>query len=379
MTKFLNNKSFLDFMRLLSLSLLILLLFVKMDCSKSTNSRPVSECRINGIQTVFNPNPVTIAAGESAEVAVEINASSNCANFIKDMYVVSPDDNIGPPNSYICRVASVNNNRGGCTISVSVPGDEPTGIIQQQFIIHVSQHEPYWGELRHATATLDVQVLGAPDYSVSLFSGNVGVAQGRSTTVPVTIERSGGHSADIDLSIWNLPNKVDFSFDPNPVPGNENTSQMTVTAGPTAVPGEFGLKVVGNDHIISEKSDYFVLIVVEPFTLTTDTGSVTISQGQSGTVNIDISTMGGWNESISFTVEGDIIGQGATLVDTVFDPNPVPWDVHSTSLTLTAGESVEPGTYQLTIKGTAGVIVKNAELQLTVAQKLYSSNPHSGR
>ena len=369
MTNFLNNKSFLDLMLLLSVSLMILLLFVKADCGHKSDLSSPYECHIKDIQTVFNPNPVTIAAGESAEVAVDIKVSSNCTYYIQDMYVVNPDDNIGPPNSYLCRVASVNNNRGGCTISVSVPGDEPTGIIQQQFIIHISTKEQYEGLRRHVPATLDVQVLGAPDYSVSLFSGNLGVIQGRSTTVPVNIERSGGHSADIDLSIWNLPNNVDFSFDPNPVPGNENTSQMTVTANPSAVPGEFGLKVVGNDHIISEKSEYFVLIVAEPFTLSTDTGSIAISQGQSGTVNIDISTVAGWNESISFTVEGDVIGQGATLVDTVFDPNPVPWDVHSTSLTLTAGESVEPGTYPLTIKGTAGIIIKNTSLQLTVTQK----------
>jgi len=113
----------------------------------------------------------------------------------------------------------------------------------------------------------------------------------------------------------------------------------------------------------------FTLKIEEPFWISLTPDSISIAQGQSNTVSVRTERRTGmFDDPVYLTVEDGVIGQDSTMVDTTFSMNPMIPGNQTSILTLTVGSAVPPGTYPLIVKGTAGIIVNNAELQLTVTE-----------
>jgi hypothetical protein len=207
------------------------------------------------------------------------------------------------------------------------------------------------------------------DFSIHA-PNSMGVIKGQSTTADITIERTGEHNQEISLSLWTtipIPG-LNPSYEPNTIPGDESFSQLTITTNHYTIPGTFNVAVLGNDGV-NNRFVYFTLYINEPFDLSLPQESVSIAQGDSVFVDVNISNkVGGWNSQVAMTVENDIIGQGESLVDTAFSPNPIPWDESSSRLKLVVGNAVPPGSYPLTITGTIPTEYRTAELQLTVIE-----------
>jgi len=214
-------------------------------------------------------------------------------------------------------------------------------------------------------------VTSSADFRLAMVPPTIGVIQGRSFSITASIERLGGHSDEITMTLDNLPQRLSYVYEPNPIPGGQNSSQLTITAEPNAIPGDdYSIRAMSTDGTV-ERFVNFPLYVIEPFTLSVEPSAISISQGQSATVDVTVEPkVGGFNDWVVLTTESDIIGEGTNLVDTIFNPNPLPpVDLHTSELTLTVGESVPPGTYPITINGLGGNVPKTTELQLTVTEQ----------
>jgi photosystem II stability/assembly factor-like uncharacterized protein len=100
------------------------------------------------------------------------------------------------------------------------------------------------------------------DYSISLSRSPISIEQGKSDTLTVFVNRSGGHNAPVTLSLYGEPNDVTYSFDPTAATVNEISSLLTLWVGPYAsVTGGTPVRVVGNDGILEEKGAYFSLAI----------------------------------------------------------------------------------------------------------------------
>ena len=102
-----------------------------------------------------------------------------------------------------------------------------------------------------------------PDFSLSLSRSLISLEQGSLDTLTVFVNRSGGHSADINLSLDNVPPGVTYSFLPELITGNQNSSQLTITTDQSGAPGNYSLIVKGNDGAL-ERSAGLQLIVGTP-------------------------------------------------------------------------------------------------------------------
>ncbi|MCA9836379.1 MAG: leucine-rich repeat protein, partial [Trueperaceae bacterium] len=104
---------------------------------------------------------------------------------------------------------------------------------------------------------------------------------------------------------------------------------------------------------------------VPDFRLQLASDSLSIKQGETGTVVVSLSKSGGFNSEVALSLEGNPTG-----VNGNFDPASIS---DSSTLSLSVAASAALGETNLTIKGTVGSLVKTASLKLTVTE---TSNPN---
>jgi subtilisin family serine protease len=82
-----------------------------------------------------------------------------------------------------------------------------------------------------------------PDFMLSISPANQSAVQGQSTSYTVAVNRTGGFSGSVSLSVTGLPSAASGTFSPNPATGNSST--LTVTTSTTTPTGSFALTISG--------------------------------------------------------------------------------------------------------------------------------------
>ena len=96
------------------------------------------------------------------------------------------------------------------------------------------------------------------------------------------------------------------------------------------------------------------------FSLSASPGSVSIAQGGAGSTTITSTVTGGFSSAIALTYSGQPSG-----VTIGFNPSSIT-GAGTSSMSITAGSSVAPGTYTITVTGTSGSTVETTTVSLTV-------------
>ena len=361
-----NSKSQFPFSSLMLTSLLFLVLSVSTfhfsGCAPETDTKLGHRCKVTDFQVTPDPDHFSIAPGSSEMIEIIAEIMSECYDIAKWFKVEITGNN--PAGITLTGFNSVpmDADYGFRTGDISVPQGTPAGSYQIEILTTATLEDD---RTAVDTKTLFVDVTATPDFSLSL-PESFGVAQTKSITVTANISRTGDHSENINLTIDNFPANATYSFDPNPVQGGVNSSLLTVSADFSAIPDEYSLLAKGNDGTL-ERHDLFTLFLIEPFHLSFLQSTISIVQGQSGSLDIYMNRMGGYPDSIDLVAEGGIIGQGANFVEVTIDPNPS-YNSISSTVTLLVGNSVTAGTYDITFKGTVGQLEKSVILHLTVIE-----------
>jgi hypothetical protein len=155
------------------------------------------------------------------------------------------------------------------------------------------------------------------------------------------------------------PNNVYFATTHNETthsiaPGTAASTQFDLPTGMAA--GSYNLYVVTNGI---ESSPVSVSVTAGPdFSLTANPASVSVAQGSSGTSQITVVPVNGFNDSVTLTTSGLPSGVSAQ-----FNPNPA---TTTSTLTLTAAANATRGTSSVTITGTTSDLTNTTTVQLTV-------------
>ena len=111
------------------------------------------------------------------------------------------------------------------------------------------------------------------------------------------------------------------------------------------------------------------------FTLSASPGSVSVAPGAEGSTTITSAVTGGFDSSIALNATGQPSG-----VTIVFNPTSIT-GAGTSSMSITVGSSVAPGTYPITVTGTSGSTVETTTVSLTVTSTTagfsISANPTS--
>ncbi len=196
--------------------------------------------------------------------------------------------------------------------------------------------------------------ISPPAFTLSSYS-NPSIGQGTSGTSYVYISSQSGFTGAVALSVSGLPSGVTASFSPNPATG---TSTLTFTANSSATLGQYLVTITGTSGAQSASTTLTLSVYTPTFTLSTYS-SVSIGQGTSASAYINVNPQYGFTGNVSLSVSG--LPGGVTGS---FSPNPT---TGSSTLTLTATSSANPGQYTVRVSGTSGTQTATTSFPLTVA------------
>jgi uncharacterized membrane protein len=211
----------------------------------------------------------------------------------------------------------------------------------------------------------DVTAPFTPSIDITIASGTVSLEQGASATVNVTLARRGGFTGPIALEVTGAPAGLTASFDPAPVSAG-TSSTLTLAADASTVPGTYDLTVTASGTGVASRSATLTLTITllppsPSIGIVLGPAALSVVQGQSGSVTVDVSRGGGYAGDVALAVSGAPPG-----VTTTVNPPSVVGAATST-LTVNASVATAPGSYSLTVTGSGtGVASASATLALTV-------------
>src|SRR5437870_1687766 len=198
----------------------------------------------------------------------------------------------------------------------------------------------------------------AADYTLSLAPAALTIVQGATGNTTVTITRTNFTDA-VTLSLGGAPTGVTGSFNPAAPTGTSAT--LTVSVGATVVPGVYNLTVNGSGSPGNRSTPLTLTVSAAPdYTLSLAPAALTIAQGATGTTTLTITRT---NVTGAVTLS---LGNAPTGVTGSFNPA-APTGTSST-LTVSVGAAVLPGTYNLTVAGIGTPGNRSTPLTLTVSE-----------
>ncbi|MCF8368293.1 MAG: hypothetical protein K9G76_04565 [Bacteroidales bacterium] len=349
-----------------------ILMVVLQSCGPETDdvddtSLVTGDCEYTGIQINLEHETLQIPTGGQASMEVQVIAISNCNEYVREIVIGMNLEGTDPELEIDgCLDNDCGSNTGACDITINV--DEGTMPGTYNGKINASAYADEALDISiSGEATFEVVVFSIPDFTI-VAPNSIGLVQDNQITTAINVNRSIGHTTDINLILDEeyIPPHITYNFDPNPVPPGVESSQLTLWAGANSVPNTFNLQVTGSDGEI-EKDDIFTVFLIAPFYLTLSQESIEIAQGQTGTLEVFMNRIGGYNfVPINLTSQSDIIGVGDDFVEVTFDPNPS--ESASSIATLSVGSAVIPGSYPVTFKGTVNALNKYITFNLTVTE-----------
>ena len=215
------------------------------------------------------------------------------------------------------------------------------------------------GSLTHTT-TVTVTVTSAPqpDFSLSASPSSLTLAQqGADGSSTVTVSPVNGFTGSVSLGISGLPTGATASFSP---PATQTSSTLTVNAG-SAAAGSYPLTVTGTSNGLTRTTTVTLTVTatVPPFTVSALPLMRTIAAGAGTTFAVTIVRTGSFTGAVSLSVSGLPSHVSGSF-------NPTPTSGTTSTLTVSSLKSARPGSYPLTITGSAGGAMSKMTVTLIV-------------
>jgi len=217
------------------------------------------------------------------------------------------------------------------------------------------------GSLTHFTnVTLTVT---APNFSISTNPTSLTLTQGNQGTSTVTVTSQNGFNSAVSLAVSGCPTGASCSFNPASVtpPSNGSaTSILAVNAG-TATPNTYMLTITGNSGSLSHSTNVTLVVnggASPDFSISAT--SLTLTQGASGNSTVTVTSLNGFNNSVSLTVSNCPANTTCSLQPVSVTPTA------NSTLTVSTTASTSTGTFTLTVTGTSGTRVHSTSVTLTV-------------
>jgi hypothetical protein len=192
---------------------------------------------ISNVQLSVSSLPVT--AGSSGEVTVTVargGGFSGAVNVAADV-----------PAGVTAQAVTIGSTATQGTLTFQVASGTAAGTLSATIRVTGTG-------VQEVTRPLSIVVTApaAQDFTLSLNPTSVEFTQGGNASTAVTINRTGGFTGPVALSVEGLPQGVSAAFDPDPATGNSSTLSLSSTAG--AAVGAVSLTVRGEATGIAAKT-----------------------------------------------------------------------------------------------------------------------------
>jgi hypothetical protein len=203
-----------------------------------------------------------------------------------------------------------------------------------------------------------------PTMSIALSATTVAATPSTPGTISVIVTRGGGYTGDVTLSAEGLPTGVTALFNPSVVTSTGSASVLTLKAGTNATGGTttITLRGTGTGGVTASTGTLALTVTAtQGFSVALVPASLSVVQGNTGTVTVNIARTGGFAGTVNFAVTG----LPAAVTPTV---TPAGATGNSATIGLAVGASVPVGPYTGTITATAtGAATSVTTFTLTVS------------
>lgn len=197
------------------------------------------------------------------------------------------------------------------------------------------------------------------DFKLPTTPITMSIPQGRSGTTKITITRE-RFDGEVTFSVTGAPTGVTARFDPAKLGKGVNETTLTLTVADTVATQKYTLKVVAQSGNRKKEQNLELTVQVKPdFTLAATPTALTVRQGASGTVTVNITRNATFTGAVALTLEGAPAGVTGTF-------SPASVTGASSTLTLNVATTAVAGAYTLTIRGRGDGIDKTVTVRLTV-------------
>jgi len=209
---------------------------------------------------------------------------------------------------------------------------------------------------------------GTPRFTISIYPSYQFVNIGGSTSFYVTATSFGGFSAPVFLAVSGLPEGAAYAFNPQPLPvlsDRSTEANLTIYAS-TSITGAFNLTITGIGDSLTDSCNAELLVYTGPqpdFSISASPESLTMLQGESASSTINVTSINAFNMEVSFSTSSVPIGVAISGPAPV---SPLPDEWATSTLTLTAETSANPGYYELTITALSGPLNHTITLILNI-------------
>lgn len=187
------------------------------------------------------------------------------------------------------------------------------------------------------------------------------LVQGGSGDVTLTLTRGGGFSGAVSLSAEGLPSGVTATIAPATLTGATTSAVVTVRVAAGVAPGVYTALLRAVAQGVSDATVSYTLTVsaAPDYTLSLMPTTLSVQQGATGAVSVTLARTN-FGGTVSLSLDTPPAGLSGTFT-------PVAVSANTAALVVAVGPSVAPGSYTLTVRGTAtGLSDRTATLALTV-------------
>ncbi len=221
------------------------------------------------------------------------------------------------------------------------------------------------GTLSHsATVVLTILAADSQDFGLALTPGTLTIVQGASDTTSLAAAATGGFAGTIQVTASGAPDGVVLgpsSF--NLVAGTP--AAITVGVATTVPAGTYSILLTGTSGSLTHTVT--LTLTVNPaqsdadFSLSVTPNTATVAQGDdSGTVDIAVNAIKGFNGDVTFTVAG--LPDGVIILP----PNGDLQQGQDEQIVFRAADTAAIGNATVTITGVSGSLIHTAVVTLTV-------------
>jgi hypothetical protein len=187
------------------------------------------------------------------------------------------------------------------------------------------------------------------------------VQQGGTNSVTATLIRAGGFDGAVTLAISGLPAGVTTTISPAQLSGTTASATVDVVAAATVAVGTYTATINASAQGVGAATTTFQLTVTAApeYALTVTPATLTIAAGASGTATVNINRTN-FSGGVALALLNPTTG-----ITGVFTP--ATSTTNTSELVVTVAGNVAPGSYAVTIQGTAaGAGVRSTTLTVTV-------------
>jgi glucose/arabinose dehydrogenase/regulation of enolase protein 1 (concanavalin A-like superfamily) len=201
------------------------------------------------------------------------------------------------------------------------------------------------------------------DFSISASPSTVPVVAGNTGSTSIGTAVVSGSPGSIAMSVSGLPSGVTAGFSPTSVTAG-SSSALTLTVAGSVAPGSYPIIVKGTAASATHTTSVTLNVsaaTTNDFSIGAAPATVPVVSGTSGSTSISTAVASGSAESVALSVSG--LPSGITAG---FSPTSVTAGGSST-LTFTVAGSVAPGSYPVTVTGTATSATHSTSVTVSVS------------